>query len=258
MSKTNAYFEPLVTVIIPAYNCENFIKATIQSVIDQTYENWRLIVIDDESKDSTCEIVNKLTEKDDRIQLIRNPVNMGVAKTRNRGLDFSQGDYVAFLDSDDVWHSDKLSKQIEKMQLTGADFSYTSYNIINIEGNCSKNAYIVPEEITFNKLLEENVIGCSTVVLSSEIAKKYRFVSDFYHEDYCLWLDILKDGYKPAGCAEPLVDWRFIRNSRSFDKRNSAKKRWKIYREYLGLSLINSSVQFLKYAINGIRKYYNR
>lgn len=247
-----------VTIIMPVYNCERYIEAAIQSVILQTYPHWELIVIDDGSSDSTCSIVRKMEQKDSRIKLLRNPENMGTARTRNRGLDLSAGDYVAFLDSDDTWQPDKLLLQIQKMQRENGDISYTSYAIIDNEGNAIKKTYIVPETTTFDDLLKENVIGCSTVMLSGDMAKKYRFIQDFYHEDYCLWLDMLCDGCKAVGCTETLVNWRLIENSRSFNKKNSALKRWKIYREYLGLSYIKSMSLLCRYFIRGIRKYHGR
>ena len=241
---------------MPAYNCEKYIEAAIRSVIAQTYSAWELFVIDDGSADSTCLIAAEMEQKDPRVKLIRNPVNMGTARTRNRGLDLSTGEYVAFLDSDDMWHPDKLRLQIRNMQLQNADISYTSYAIINNEGKSVKKTYVVPESTSFEDLLKENVIGCSTVVLSGDIARNYRFISDFYHEDYCLWLDILRAGYKAVGCKEALVEWRLIENSRSFNKQNSARKRWKIYREYLGFSRIKSTGLLFRYFMNGIRKYY--
>ncbi len=245
-----------VSIIMPAYNCELYIEAAIRSVINQTHTNWELFVIDDGSKDLTCDIVNKLVIKDDRIKLIKNTHNMGVAKTRNRGLDMCQGDYVAFLDSDDVWHAEKLEKQLIKMVDENGDISYTSYAIVDGAGAPSKNAYIVPENVNFNQLLKENFIGCSTVVISADIAAKYRFATDFYHEDYCLWLDILRDGYKASGCAEVLTDWRLIVNSRSFNKRKSAMNRWRIYRGHLKLSLFKSIRAFFWYMLGGLKKYY--
>ena len=202
--------DPLVSIIMPAYNCEKYIEAAIRSVIAQTYSAWELFVIDDGSADSTCLIAAEMEQKDPRVKLIRNPVNMGTARTRNRGLDLSTGEYVAFLDSDDMWHPDKLRLQIRNMQLQNADISYTSYAIINNEGKSVKKTYVVPESTSFEDLLKENVIGCSTVVLSGDIARNYRFISDFYHEDYCLWLDILRAGYKAVGCKEALVEWRLI------------------------------------------------
>lgn len=249
--------EPLVTVIIPVHNGERYIESSVRSVMTQTYNNWEMLIIDDSSTDNTCMIANKLADEDKRINLIKNPCNMGTARTRNRGLELSKGDYVAFLDADDVWKKDKLHLQMEKLKSENADLAYSSYAIVDSDGEASRSAYMVPETITFDGLLKENVIGCSTVILSAEIAKKYRFVEDYYHEDYCLWLNLLRDGYKAAGCSEVLVEWRLITNSRSFNKRNSAMYRWKIYREYLNLPVRKSIRLFFCYFIGGIKKYYS-
>ncbi len=248
--------ECAVSIIMPAYNSELYIEPAIHSVIEQTYRNWELLVIDDGSTDSTCSIVQRLAANDDRIKFIKNSSNMGVAKTRNRGLDLCSGDYVAFLDSDDIWYPNKLSLQIQKMKAKDADLAYSSYAIVDSQGNPSKNAYIVPENITFDDLLKENVIGCSTVIISRNLAKKYRFAIDFYHEDYCLWLDILHDGYKAVGCSDVLVKWRLIANSRSFNKRKSAMNRWRIYRRHLHFSFLKSIKLFFSYMFSGIKKYY--
>ena len=248
----------LVSIIMPAYNCERYIEIAIRSVMKQTYQSWELLIIDDGSTDSTCEIANNMAQQDGRIRFIQNPENMGVAKTRNRGLDLAKGDYVAFLDSDDFWNPEKLSVQLQRVKDTGAELSYTSYAIVDEHGELSRAAYIVPESINFNSLLGENVIGCSTVLLSGELAKKYRFATDFYHEDYCLWLNILRDGYLAVGCKEVLTDWRLIANSRSFNKRKSAMNRWRIYRKHLQLSLPISIVAFASYAFGGWKKYYGK
>ena len=247
---------PLVSVIMPAYNCEPYVEIAVRSVIDQSYPHWELLVLDDGSSDATPAIVEALCREDERIRLIPNPTNMGVAKTRNRGLDLCRGQYVAFLDSDDRWHPDKLAVQMARMQQEGADISYTSYAIVNDAGECCKNDFLVPSRITFDALLRQNVLGCSTVMLSEEVARRYRFATDFYHEDYCLWLDILRDGYVAAGCPEVLTDWRLIVNSRSFDKKKSALNRWRIYRNYLHLSLPRSIRAFAAYALGGVKKYY--
>lgn len=248
--------DPRVSIIMPAYNCELYIEVAVRSVMKQSYPHWELLVLDDGSSDATPEIVEALCREDERIRLIKNPANMGVAKTRNRGLDMSRGDYVAFLDSDDCWHENKLALQIERMAEVGAQLSYTSYAIVDGQGNACKNDYLAPENITFDGLLKQNVIGCSTVMLSGEIARKYRFATNFYHEDYCLWLDILRDGYRAIGCPEVLTNWRLIVNSRSFNKKKSAMNRWRIYREYLHLSLPRSIRAFLAYAWGGVKKYY--
>ncbi len=241
---------------MPAYNAERFIKEAINSVVLQTCSDWELLVIDDGSTDSTCAIVENLAAADERIKLIKNASNMGAARTRNRGLDMCQGAYVAFLDSDDVWHPNKLSSQIEAMQSRNAQLCYSSYAIIDDRGNPSKNAYVVPESITFDGMLRQNYIGCSTVVLSRDIVEQYRFATDFYHEDYCLWLDIMRSGHKVVGCSEVLVDWRLIKNSRSFNKVKSAKNRWRIYRRHMNFSFPKSVGLILSYFLSGIKKYY--
>jgi len=247
---------PTVSVIMPVYNCAAYVEEAIRSVMGQTCENWELLVIDDGSKDETFAVAQRLAQEDARVTALKNPENMGVARTRNRGLAEARGEYIAFLDGDDRWHPEKLQEQIRRMQETGAALSYTSYAIVDAAGNPSKAAYIVPAQVTFNGLLRENVIGCSTVMLSRAVAETYRFATDFYHEDYCLWLDILRDGHAAAGCIAPLTDWRLIQNSRSFNKKNSARNRWRIYRGYLKLSVIRSACAFLCYAVNGVKKYY--
>ena len=249
--------QPLISIIMPAYNCERFIEIAIRSVIQQTYHNWELLVIDDASTDATFEIVCRMMEGEPRIRGIQNPTNMGVARTRNRGLDLAQGEYVAFLDSDDSWHTDKLTEQLRCMENAGASLCFTSYAIIDEQGVFFRS-YLVPGSICFEDLLKENVIGCSTVLLSREITEKYRFATDFYHEDYCLWLDILKDGYCAIGCAKVLVDWRFVAKSRSFNKKRSARKRWRIYRKHLHLSFFKSAKVFAAYAFRGWKKYYGK
>lgn len=246
----------LVSVIMPAYNAQRFIREAIASVIAQTHTNWELLVLDDGSSDDTCAVVEDMAAKDERIRFIKNPSNMGVAKTRNRGLDLCRGDYVAFLDSDDVWHPEKLTSQISVMKREDAKLSYTSYAIVDEFGEPCKNAYVVPDHVSFEEMLKENLIGCSTVMLSSDIVKQYRFATDFYHEDYCLWLDILKAGHKAAGCSEVLVDWRLIKNSRSFNKFKSAKNRWRIYRKHMNFSAIKSARLISCYICSGLKKYY--
>ena len=246
---------PLVSVIMPAYNAEKYIRAAIESVIRQTYENWELIVLDDGSTDSTAQTVKRMAEGDSRIRFCPNERNMGVAATRNRGFDLARGDYVALLDSDDVWLPQKLEKQLALAAGTKADIIYTSYYIIDKNGDKSRDDYIVPAETSFESMLEENHIGCSTAMLEKSIVKKYRFDGSYAHEDYVLWLQLLEAGYSAAGLTEPLVKYRFHAGSRASDKLNAAKNRWSIYRKYLKLPLGKSIVSLARYAMAGVRKY---
>lgn len=246
---------PLVSVVMPAYNAEPYIEDAIRSVMEQTVRDWELIVLDDCSGDETCAVAQRLAAEDGRIRLLRNAENMGVARTRNRGVDLCAGQYVALLDSDDVWHPDKLEKQLARMAQTGAELSYTSYAIVGADGKKVKADYLVPQQATFDQLLKQNVIGCSTVMMTARIAKAHPFNTDFYHEDYVLWLQLLRSGCKAAGCTEVLVDWRYIENSRSFDKRRAVRNRWRIYREYLGLSIPKSLWLIANYGAASLKKY---
>lgn len=255
MKQSETLMNPTVSVIMPAYNCEKYIESAIRSVMTQTFTDWELIVLDDGSNDGTREIIECLAAEDERIRFLPNEKNMGVARTRNRGFDNSRGRYVALLDSDDIWHSEKLELQIKKMQANNADICYCSYAIINSEGTTAKKDYTVPEFIDYKALLKENYIGCSTVVLSRSALEERRFIPDYYHEDYVLWLELFRDGVKAVGCTETLAEWRLIRNSRSFDKKRSAAHRWDIYRNHLKLSRAYSLWLLSAYAINGVKKY---
>lgn len=246
---------PVVSVIMPAFNMQKFIEEAIRSVINQTFTDWELLVIDDCSDDSTCSIVERLAAEDERITLIKNENNIGVAAARNRGLDLCRGSYVAFLDSDDVWHSEKLETQLKLIKNTGADICYSSYSLVDVTNEKVREDYLVPQQVKYEELLKENVIGCSTVVLDVTIAQKYRFNEELYHEDYVLWLFILRDGYMAVGCPEVLVNWRFFEDSRSFNKFESAKNRWRIYRRCLKLSFFKSIQLLVYYALAGLKKY---
>lgn len=246
---------PLVSVIMPAYNAERFLEEAVRSVMNQTFQDWELLILDDCATDGTYALAERLAAEDDRITLIKNEQNMGVARTRNRGFDLCRGKYVALLDSDDVWHPDKLEKQLNRMEETGGDFSYTSYAIVDVEGKKTKADFLVPGEVTYKDQLTRNAIGCSTVMLKAELLKKYRFVTDFYHEDYVLWIQLLRDGYRAVGCQEILVDWRYVENSRSFNKVKAARNRWRIYRDYLKLPMHQRLWAFAIYAVTSVIKY---
>lgn len=246
---------PLVSVIMPSYNAEAFLAEAIRSVAGQTMADLELIVIDDCSGDRSYEIALEQAREDSRICVLRNEVNSGVAKTRNRGIALARGQYIAFLDSDDVWHPEKLQRQLERMQETGAGICYCSYAIIGVSGSKVRGDYLVPGQVTFGDILKENCIQCSAMLIRADIVKEIGFNTEFYHEDYVLGLDILKAGHLAAGCTEVLLNWRYLENSRSFDKKKSAGNRWKIYRQYLKLPLVKSGYLFACYTVAGLRKY---
>ena len=245
---------PFISVIMPAYNAERFIGRAVSSVINQTYTNWELIIIDDCSADNTVAVASRIAEGDRRISVVLNEKNMGVAKTRNKGLDMAKGDWIALLDSDDIWMPEKLEKQLNLAREEKADILYCSYGIVDENGDKAKSDYITRENVTFDDMLNENYIGCSTVMISRKAAEN-RFLTDFYHEDYVMWLTLIRQGFRACGLTEVLVKWRYIENSRSYNKIQSAKNRWLIYRKQLKLPLLKSIRHLARYAFAGIRKY---
>lgn len=249
---------PLVSVIMPAYNAERFIREAISSVVRQSITEWELIVIDDCSTDESYSLAWNLAQEDSRIIVLQNDKNSGVAKTRNRGIELAKGRYIAFLDSDDIWHPEKLQRQLERIIATGAGICYCSYAIIDSSGRKNCADYLVPSQVTFDDILKENCIQCSAMLIPAEIVKKIMFNTEFFHEDYVLGLDILKNGHTAVACTEILLEWRYLENSRSFDKKKSAKNRWKIYREYLKLPLGRTLYYFAYYIIAGLRKYLSK
>ena len=246
---------PLVSVIVPAYNAESFIEETITSVINQTVTDWELFVIDDGSTDKTREVAERSAERDARIRVVLNEKNVGVAKTRNRGLDICSGKYVALLDSDDYWDSCFLEKMISCAEETQADIVYCSYEMVNEENQRVCNDFIVPPSTSFDESIVRSVITCSTVLLTSEIAKNHRFPTDVYHEDIALWFQLLRDGKVARGVTDVLASYRQRGDSRSAGKLRSACRRWAIYRKHLKLPLFKCIVTTMKYGYYGLKKF---
>lgn len=246
--------EELCSVVMPAYNSEKYIAETIESVIKQTYKNWELIIVNDASKDATEEIVKIYQEKDRRIKLISLTENQGVANARNTAIQNAKGRYIAFLDADDYWVKEKLQKQIQILNNSNADITYTAYLMIDEVGQTIKKRS-VKELLNLKDLLKENSIIFSSVVCKKESIKNKRFKSKWYHEDYVFLLDLVKNEKVFKGINEILIRYRVHRNGRSFNKLTIAKYRWKIYREYLEMNFFQCLYYFSAYTWNGIRKY---
>lgn len=246
--------QPLISVVMPSHNAEKYISEAIQSVISQTYENWELLVIDDGSTDSTADIVRQFSKIDSRVTLYMNSKNIGVALTRNRGMDLAKGSWIALLDSDDVWHKDKLEKQVALAEKTGADIIYCSYFLTDENGE-KISEFIVPSVTSYEEMLKRSVISCSTAMLCSTSAGRQRFTSGNFHEDYVFWLSLMRSGFEAVGCTESLADYRVSESSRSYNKIKSAKNRWIVYREVEQLPLKKAVCAFVSYTYNGLRKY---
>lgn len=243
-----------VSIITPAYNAMPYLKYTVESVLQQTYPHWELLIIDDGSSDDTFACAEAFAAADSRIHAIKNEKNMGVAATRNRGIELAEGAYIAFLDSDDMWREDKLMRQLTLLQNAKADIAYSAYSFIDANNTPLGKPYLVPNTTDFKKMLLENVIGLSTSMVKSDLLKQHRFDSSFYHEDYVLWMELLRDTAKAVGDTDCLVQYRVMAGTRSANKINAAKHRWLVYRDALGLSVWKSAFAFCGYALAGVKK----
>jgi len=245
----------MISIIIPVYNGSRFLEQTIISAIKQTYTDIEILLIEDCSTDNTLEIAEMLSEKFSAITLLKNQKNIGVAKSRNRGIEIAKGEYIAFLDSDDLWQPQKLEKQINLLKKSNADLCYTAYSFVNEYTQPIKKTYLVPEAVTLKKLLSENVIGLSTVLIKKSAVKQTRMTNKFAHEDYVFWLGLLKNGCKAIGINEPLMQYRLSDQNRSGNKKRAAQSRWRIYRDFMQMNILSSACYFVSYVLHGIIKY---
>lgn len=244
----------LVSVITPSFNTARFIGATIESVIAQTYIDWEMIIVDDHSSDESVEIIEEYRRKDSRIKLIRFDKNHGPAIARNRAIQESQGRFIAFLDSDDLWTKNKLSRQISFMIKNDFSFTYSAYQRIDEFGNLVGHVIEVPEQVTYHELLQTCVIGCLTAVYDSKKIGKIYMPEIRKAQDYALWLKILKTGEIGYGIQENLAYYRIRRHSISRNKVVKAFYQWQIYRDVEKLSLWESLYYMGHYSYHGFKK----
>jgi len=247
----------LVSIIIPAYNAEKYIKGTLDSVLAQTYTNFEAIVVNDCSKDNTEKIIDEYVAKDSRIKKYNNPKNSGVSYTRNFAISVANGEWIAFVDSDDMWEPTKLEKQINFANTTeGADFIYTGSSFIDEDGNPYNHVMNVPEKVTYKELLKQNIISCSSVLIKKECLEGVKMPSDKMHEDFATWLTILKNKDCAYGINEPLLIYRISRNSKSGNKKKAAKMTYEVYK-YAGLNIFQRAYYMFNYVYRSLKKYNN-
>lgn len=243
-----------VSIITPAYNVEHRISETIESVLSQSYTEWEMIIIDDVSNDDTVSIVNDYIKKDQRIKLVKLEKNSGPAVARNTGIELAEGKYIAFLDSDDIWLPEKLEKQIQFMKDSNVLLCYSSYLTIDENSEEISKFNIPKTKVSYKELLKTCIIGNLTAIYDTEQIGKF-YMEDIGHEDYTLWLKILKKIDYAYGIEEPLAKYRVSRKSVSGNKMKAATWQWNIYREVEKLNLFQSVYYFVYYAFNGLKKY---
>ena len=241
----------LVSIIMPYYKKKEFIYDSIKSILSQSYKEFEIIIVDDELSLESKLILNKILKKDKRIKIIKNSNNIGAGETRNNGIKFSKGEYIAFCDCDDLWKKNKLEKQINFMKLKKINFSHTAYEIIDEKNNIisSRSA---SKFITFKELEKSCNIGLSTVIFKKKIFDNFyfKFPKLKTKEDYVLWLKFSKNGIDLIGLDEKLSSWKKCRNSLSSNVGQKLIDGFKVYNIYLKYNKVKSFIYLLILSFN--------
>ena len=245
----------LVSVIIPSYNSDRYIEGAIQSVLNQTYQNWELIIVDDCSTDNSIERIEKIVSGNPKIRLIKLKSNMGSAQARNAGLEVASGRFIAFLDSDDIWRFVKLEKQVVFMLEKKTPISFTSYELIDENGMRKNHIIHAVKRLTQIDYLKNTNIGFSTSMIDTEIVgNNFRMRDIRTRQDASLWITLLGKGFVAQGMGDVLVKYRVHSQSISANKTKAAKQMWNLYFNLHKLGFFKSIYCFSFYVFNAIKK----
>ena len=245
----------LISIILPYFKKREFLEETINSILNQTYKNFEIILIDDEISLSSKNFLEKICQKDTRIKLIKNDKNLGAGLSRNIAIKYSHGEYIAFCDCDDLWLPQKLENQLKFIKKNNIYFNHTSYDVID-----EKNKFISSRkakyEINYKELRGSCDIGLSTVMIDRKIFddESLKFASLKTKEDFVLWLKIAKKKIKIVGLNEKLTQWRKIPNSLSSSSVQKLLDGYRVYRIHLGYGRFKSFVYLFLLSINYILK----
>lgn len=246
--------EEKVSIIVPVYNAEKYIRETVDCVKAQTYKNWELVLVEDGSTDESLRILETLERQDGRIRVIRQE-NGGAAKARNHGLSKATGRFVAYLDADDLWSPDKLEKQLAFMTKKEAAFSFTGYEFADEKGKGTGKIVHVPEALCYKQALKNTTIFTSTVIFDTKkLAKEKLFMPMIKSEDTALWFKILREGVTAYGLNENMVRYRRPAKSLSSNKLEAVRRIWRLYRKAEGLSVWYSLYNFCFWAVRAVKR----
>lgn len=242
-----------VTVIMPLYNSEGTMSESIDSVLNQTFVNLELILIDDCSSDGSLNIALGYKNSDDRVRVMSTEINSGAAVARNLGIKSARGRFIAFLDSDDLWYAIKLEVQISFMLEHNYGFTFTAYEKINENGTLLESLG-VPQEVSYSDLLKVCSVGCLTAIYDTHIFGKVYMPLIRKRQDLGLWLRLLKSTKKGYGLNITLASYRLRSNSISSNKKNAAIYTWRLYRDVESISFFKAVFYFSHYAFNGVMR----
>ncbi|OXA94449.1 glycosyltransferase family 2 protein [Flavobacterium hercynium] len=237
----------LVSIIIPTYNTEKFIGATLQSVQDQTYQNWEIILVDDASTDDTVKIIQDFAANDRRIKLSVLPKNSGNGYARNVALEKATGKYIAYLDADDLWFPTKLEKQIQFLKTNNLPFTFSFYDCIDEDGNSLHRRVEAPLKLTYKQLFFCNYVGNLTAIYDADYFGKVVITATQKRQDWRLWLTIVKQIKETKPVPEPLAFYRIRKDSISSSKVKLIKHNFQVYRDFHGYNLIFSTVLMIRF-----------
>jgi len=245
---------PLISVITPVFNREKYIVDTVESVLRQSYRDFEYILIDDCSTDNSLSILKEYEKRDKRVKVISLKKNSGPAGARNVALKKAEGRFIAFLDSDDVWLEDKLEMQLAFMKQKDAVISFTSFMLINEDGDFKGKIVKARPVVDLDTFLKCTCIGFSTSMVDVEKTGELHLNADTTREDSELWIRLLKRGFVAYGIEKPYVKYRVHKGNISANKLKAAYGTWDMYYRVSGLGFFKSMYYFAHYAINGILK----
>ncbi len=243
----------LVSVIIPYFKKKKYIADTITSILNQTYNNFEIIIIYDDPEKKDLVYIKKLVDSDSRIQLIINERNFGAGISRNIGIDKSKGMFLAFIDADDIWKKTKLEKQVKFMLDKNISFSHTTYQIIN-DKNEFQSLRKARNFFSIKDLIKSCDIGLSTVLLKKEILGSNKFSDLKTKEDFVLWLKLISNNIKIYGLDEELALWRKANNSLSSSLFQKIIDGYRVYNVYMKFNMIKSIYYLFCLSINFLKK----
>lgn len=237
----------LVSIITPTFNSEKYIQQTIQSVQNQTYQNWEMIIVDDCSSDNTIQIVEDIQNTEHRIILIKSDKNSGAGVARNKGIERANGKYIAFLDADDLWKSNKLEAQIYFMKENNLYFTFSFYECIDENGSSLNKKITSPNPLSYSELLFCNYVGNLTGIYDTNFFGKIPMSSIRKRQDWIHWLTILQKIKIAYPVPECLAQYRVRKDSISSSKMQLVKYNYKIYRNFLNKNHLVSFLYMCKF-----------
>ncbi|KZZ62401.1 hypothetical protein A3763_08085 [Oleiphilus sp. HI0128] len=244
----------MVSIVTPMYNSREFIDETIQSVFDQTYSNWEMLLVDDCSKDGSFDYIREKYKGESRITVIQNQVNSGAGVSRNNALEISKGRYIAFLDSDDIWEKDKLKVQIEFMQEHSAPISHTSFSFMDEQGEDSRGAVDVSPLVDLPKHLSKTEMGMSTCMVDTKLVGTFRLSEVRARQDFLLWVSLLAKGHSSYGLSRYLTKYRIRKGQISANKLVVVPKTFLLYMRISHIPVPMRFIYFLRYVFNAFAK----